>query len=147
MYPLPTYLPSLTFRRRRVVVARRWNACISGSKKWVLFPPHEAPPGVFPSADGARVEAPVSVMEWFANFYAAAHARVVQGGSGSGGGGGGAAAAAPARKRARLGRAAAATLEAAAVAAAGAGAARDPRCVPMEGVVRAGEVIFVPAGW
>jgi len=120
----------------------------------VLFPPHEAPPGIFPSADGASVEAPVSVMEWFLNFYAAAHARIVQGGSGGGSGGGGgvgAAAAAPARKRARpapsaLGRAAAVTLEAAA-AAAGPGAARDPRCVPMEGVVRAGEVIFVPAGW
>ena len=46
----------------------------------MLFPPHEAPPGVFPSADGASVEAPVSVMEWFATFYAAAHARIAQGG-------------------------------------------------------------------
>ncbi|KAI3688012.1 hypothetical protein L1987_81718 [Smallanthus sonchifolius] len=31
-----------------------WNAVVKGSKKWVLFPPDVAPPGVYPSADGAK---------------------------------------------------------------------------------------------
>jgi len=46
-----------------------WNAVITGSKKWILYPPEIVPPGVFPSQDGAEVTTSVSLMEWFANFY------------------------------------------------------------------------------
>ncbi|GJN04579.1 hypothetical protein PR202_ga22141 [Eleusine coracana subsp. coracana] len=48
-----------------------WNAIIKGAKKWVMFPPEVVPPGVHPSADGAEVTSPVSIMEWFMNFYSA----------------------------------------------------------------------------
>lgn len=48
-----------------------WNAIIKGSKKWILFPPDVVPPGVHPSSDGAEVACPVSIMEWFMNFYGA----------------------------------------------------------------------------
>lgn len=48
-----------------------WNAVIRGSKKWVLFPPDIVPPGVHPSPDGAEVACPVSIIEWFMNFYSA----------------------------------------------------------------------------
>ncbi|XP_042492386.1 F-box protein At5g06550 [Macadamia integrifolia] len=48
-----------------------WNAVIKGSKKWVLFPPDVVPPGVHPSPDGAEVACPVSIIEWFMNFYGA----------------------------------------------------------------------------
>jgi len=48
-----------------------WNAVIKGSKKWILFPPDVIPPGVHPSPDGADVASPVSIMEWFMNFYGA----------------------------------------------------------------------------
>lgn len=48
-----------------------WNAVIKGSKKWVLFPPDVIPPGVHPSPDGAEVMCPVSIIEWFMNFYGA----------------------------------------------------------------------------
>lgn len=44
---------------------------IKGSKKWVLFPPDVIPPGVHPSPDGAEVASPVSIIEWFMNFYGA----------------------------------------------------------------------------
>lgn len=46
-----------------------WNAVVRGSKKWILFPPDVVPPGVHPSPDGAEVASPVSIMEWFMNFY------------------------------------------------------------------------------
>jgi hypothetical protein len=36
-----------------------FNACLSGSKKWVLFPPSCCPPGVIPSSDGSEVKTPV----------------------------------------------------------------------------------------
>ncbi len=34
-----------------------------------MFPPGVSPPGVFPSDDGAEVTSPVSITEWFINFY------------------------------------------------------------------------------
>lgn len=46
-----------------------WNAVIKGLKKWILFPPDMVPPGVHPSPDGAEVACPVSIIEWFMNFY------------------------------------------------------------------------------
>ncbi|BBM99945.1 histone arginine demethylase JMJD6 [Marchantia polymorpha subsp. ruderalis] len=46
-----------------------WNAVVRGSKKWVLYPPDVVPPGVYPSPDGAEVASPVSLTEWFMNFY------------------------------------------------------------------------------
>jgi len=52
--------------------------------------------GVHPSADGAEVATPLSLVEWFQDFYAEAQASEVR---------------------------------------------------PVEGVVRAGELLFVPRGW
>ncbi|KAI8903141.1 hypothetical protein EDD86DRAFT_233286 [Gorgonomyces haynaldii] len=46
-----------------------WNAIIRGRKKWVMYPPESVPPGVFPSSDGSQVTSPVSVAEWFMNWY------------------------------------------------------------------------------
>lgn len=46
-----------------------WNATVSGKKKWIMFPPGETPPGVHPSEDGLDLAAPVSLIEWFLNFY------------------------------------------------------------------------------
>jgi hypothetical protein len=47
-----------------------WNALISGRKKWIMYPIHTPPPGVFPSDNQAEVTTPISVTEWFINFYA-----------------------------------------------------------------------------
>lgn len=46
-----------------------WNACVVGHKKWVMYPPNITPPGIYPSADGLEVTAPISIVEWFNNFY------------------------------------------------------------------------------
>lgn len=46
-----------------------WNGVVAGSKRWLLLPPGTVPPGVHPSADGADVAAPVSLVEWYLNFY------------------------------------------------------------------------------
>ncbi|GIL98133.1 hypothetical protein Vretimale_3593, partial [Volvox reticuliferus] len=48
-----------------------WNALLWGAKKWVMYPPGSVPPGVHPSPDGADVATPLSLTEWFVNFYAA----------------------------------------------------------------------------
>ena len=77
-----------------------WNAVIRGAKKWVMYPPGVVPPGVHPSADGADVAAPSSVLEWFRAFYDPA-----------------------------------------------ASTTGPPAARPVEGIARAGEVVFVPRGW
>ncbi|KYQ89272.1 transcription factor jumonji [Tieghemostelium lacteum] len=46
-----------------------FNAVVTGRKKWVMYPPHVTPPGVSPSNDGLEVTAPSSIIEWFINFY------------------------------------------------------------------------------
>ncbi|BGP31416.1 hypothetical protein JCM10296v2_003180 [Rhodotorula toruloides] len=51
-----------------------WNAVTVGEKAWVMFPPDVTPPGVYASEDGAHVEAPLSLAEWFISYYAAAKA-------------------------------------------------------------------------
>ncbi|BGP39349.1 hypothetical protein JCM10449v2_003287 [Rhodotorula kratochvilovae] len=51
-----------------------WNAVATGDKAWVMFPPDVTPPGVYASADGAHVEAPLSLAEWFLSYYPAAKA-------------------------------------------------------------------------
>lgn len=56
-----------------------WNAIVSGKKKWILFPPGETPPGVHPSEDGLDLAAPVSIVEWFLNFYDVSRAVVLLG--------------------------------------------------------------------
>ncbi|RUS16986.1 hypothetical protein BC938DRAFT_476395 [Jimgerdemannia flammicorona] len=102
-----------------------WNAVITGSKKWIMYPPDTVPPGVFTSEgswraaaltmsiltrqhvhppltwlnlllDESEVTSPVSLMEWHLNFYKKIHQI-------------------------------------------------QPR--PIEAICRAGEVMFVPNGW
>ena len=97
-----------------------WNACIRGKKKWILFPPHIPPPGVFPSKDGGAVETPVSVMEWFFNFYKRAQSLMHQSGQERGGKG---------TKNEQIKE------------------EEGMRMMPMEGVVNEGELIYVPRGW
>lgn len=46
-----------------------WNAVVRGRKKWILFHPSSPPPGVHPSADGSTVVQPVTLIEWYMNFY------------------------------------------------------------------------------
>jgi hypothetical protein len=46
-----------------------WNACITGRKRWILYPPGQPPPGVFPSADMDEVALPLSVGEWIIQFW------------------------------------------------------------------------------
>ncbi|TPX35500.1 hypothetical protein SmJEL517_g02176 [Synchytrium microbalum] len=46
-----------------------YNAVIKGSKKWIMYPPGTLPPGVYLSEDGSEVTSPLSVTEWFVNFY------------------------------------------------------------------------------
>ncbi|EEP82825.1 conserved hypothetical protein [Uncinocarpus reesii 1704] len=57
-----------------------WNAVISGSKYWIMFPSSSSlppPPGVYVSADQSEVTSPLSIAEWLLNFHAAA--RKIQG--------------------------------------------------------------------
>ncbi|KAG8889354.1 hypothetical protein FRB98_004638 [Tulasnella sp. 332] len=46
-----------------------WNAVISGSKGWVLFPPETAPPGVYTNDDESEVTSPLSIPEWFLTYF------------------------------------------------------------------------------
>jgi hypothetical protein len=46
-----------------------WNGVVCGAKKWIMYPPGVVPPGVHPSIDGADVATPLSLVEWFLNFY------------------------------------------------------------------------------
>eukprot|EP00802_Teleaulax_amphioxeia_P005967 Tamp_05971.p1 GENE.Tamp_05971~~Tamp_05971.p1 ORF type:complete len:538 (+),score=107.72 Tamp_05971:33-1616(+) len=46
-----------------------WNAVITGRKKWIMWPPHYHPPGVWPSADETETTSPASITEWFLNWY------------------------------------------------------------------------------
>lgn len=46
-----------------------WNAVVRGKKRWLLLPPGCPPPGVHPSRDLGEVTQPVSLIEWFRNFY------------------------------------------------------------------------------
>eukprot|EP00048_Salpingoeca_helianthica_P012599 m.184795 g.184795 ORF g.184795 m.184795 type:complete len:469 (-) comp15394_c0_seq2:26-1432(-) len=73
-----------------------WNAVVRGAKKWLLLPPGCVPPGVHPSAGGGEVTQPVSLPEWFFNYYDAAMQAPVK---------------------------------------------------PLECIVRAGELLYVPHGW
>jgi len=52
-----------------------WNAVITGSKRWMLCPPHSPPDGVFSSADGAEVAQPVSLSDWLLNFHESSKSR------------------------------------------------------------------------
>ncbi|KDN49359.1 hypothetical protein RSAG8_02061, partial [Rhizoctonia solani AG-8 WAC10335] len=49
-----------------------WNAVITGSKGWVMFPPDVCPPGVYVSPDEAEVTSPLSLAEWFMSYFDAA---------------------------------------------------------------------------
>lgn len=53
-----------------------WNALISGEKKWIMYPPDQTPPGVFPTANAAEVVTPISVAEWFINNYSEHRSRI-----------------------------------------------------------------------
>lgn len=47
-----------------------WNAVITGSKYWLMFPASAPPPpGVFVSPDGAEVTAPLSIGEYLLTFH------------------------------------------------------------------------------
>ncbi|KAH8920506.1 Clavaminate synthase-like protein [Atractiella rhizophila] len=46
-----------------------WNAVITGSKWWIMFPPDVTPPGVRISDDMAEVSCPFSNAEWLINYY------------------------------------------------------------------------------
>ncbi|KAI8464575.1 MAG: hypothetical protein J3K34DRAFT_388468 [Monoraphidium minutum] len=116
-----------------------WNAVITGAKKWILYPPGCTPPGVHISADGADIAAPVSLMEWFLNFYDAARNGGDSSGSDCEGSGDDGALGGEERGAAACG-------------------ARRPRpgvvkrhasrrVRPLECIVKAGELLFVPRGW
>ncbi|KAL3901293.1 MAG: hypothetical protein SGCHY_000710 [Lobulomycetales sp.] len=46
-----------------------WNAVVSGSKRWILYPPAWKPPGIFTDKAASEITSPVSLSEWYLNFY------------------------------------------------------------------------------
>jgi hypothetical protein len=46
-----------------------WNAAIRGRKRWILYPPGSVPPGVIPSSNLADITVPLSLGEWYLNFW------------------------------------------------------------------------------
>ena len=46
-----------------------WNAVISGSKYWIMFPSSILPPGVYTSEDQSEVTSPLSIAEWLLSFH------------------------------------------------------------------------------
>ena len=48
-----------------------WNACLTGKKRWIMFPPGCVPCGIYPSDDMSNVTAPLSLAEWLLNHYEA----------------------------------------------------------------------------
>lgn len=46
-----------------------WNGVVRGRKRWVMLPPGCSPPGVQASKDGTEVTQPLSLIEWYSNFY------------------------------------------------------------------------------
>lgn len=52
-----------------------WNAVLTGSKYWIMFPPNSPPPpGIIVSDDGSEVTAPVSIAEYLLAFHELARA-------------------------------------------------------------------------
>ncbi|KAK5133260.1 hypothetical protein LTR08_007994 [Meristemomyces frigidus] len=52
-----------------------WNAVITGSKYWIMFPSSSTvppPPGVYISEDQSEVTSPLSIAEWLLGFHAEA---------------------------------------------------------------------------
>lgn len=52
-----------------------WNACLTGKKRWIMFPPGCVPCGIYPTPDMANVTAPLSLAEWLLNHYDASVAK------------------------------------------------------------------------
>lgn len=116
-----------------------WNCCLQGRKKWILVPPDMVPPGVWAAQDGSEVCVPLSVMEWLLQFYSW-HAKARDkrnAAAGAARGGGAQAAEAAGSKRCRAGRPLGAT----------GGPAGAPLQMVYEGVVEAGDIVYVPRGW
>ena len=112
-----------------------FNACLQGRKKWILIPPDMTPPGVWAAQDGSEVCVPLSVMEWLMQFYSwHAKARERRNAACAAG----SAAVAPSGKRDRVGGVRS--------AAAGGGGGQPLQRV-YEGVVEAGDIVYVPRGW
>lgn len=54
-----------------------WNAVLTGSKYWIMFPSSSSlppPPGVIVSEDGSEVTSPLSIAEYLLNFHKVARA-------------------------------------------------------------------------
>ncbi|CAD6889665.1 unnamed protein product [Tilletia laevis] len=45
-----------------------WNTVLSGSKLWLMLPPHCPPPGVYVTEDEGEVTSPASLAEWVSLF-------------------------------------------------------------------------------